>query len=313
MIFYLTYWFPAAYRARVLSTLFLAVPVANAVASVVSGAILEMDGILGLRGWQWVFIIEAIPAAVLAFVVLRFMTDRPAEATWLEREEREWLEAELGAERRKVEGAGRLSLLQALTDRRVLVLSMIYMASATASYGIVFFLPQIVKGFGLSNLMTGVVTAIPYTIGVFGLLLWGHSSDRRKERRWHLIVAMALTAVGLAGAAWWNGSYWAIAAMSIATIGIYGSRPSFWPLPSLFLTGAAAAAGIALINSIGNLGGYLGPFIVGWIKDSTDSFEMGLYFLSACALLSAAITFFAVHATDGRKALEPVIKPAERG
>jgi ACS family tartrate transporter-like MFS transporter len=312
MIFYLTYWFPVAYRARVLSTLFLAVPVANALASVISGAILGMDGILGLRGWQWVFIIEAIPAILLAFVVLRLMTDRPAAATWLKPEEREWLEAELRAERSKVEGAGRLSLLQALTDRRVLILSIIYMASATASYGIVFFLPQIVKGFGLSNLMTGVVTAIPYTIGVIGLLLWGYSSDRRKERRWHLIVAMALTAVGLAGAAWWNGSYWAIAAMSIATIGIYGSRPSFWPMPSLFLTGAAAAAGIALINSIGNLGGYLGPFIVGWIKDSTDSFQMGLYFLSACALLAAAITFFAVHTTHGRKALEPVTKAAER-
>lgn len=313
MIFYLTGWFPAAYRARVLSTLFLAVPVANAAAAVISGAILEMDGILGLRGWQWVFIIEAIPAVLLAFVVLRFMTDRPADATWLEREERDWLEAELCAERRQVERAGRLSLLQALTDRRVLILSMIYMASATASYGIVFFLPQIVKGIGLSNLMTGVVTAIPYAVGMIGLLLWGHSSDRRAERRWHLIVAMTLAAVGLAGAAWLGASYWAIAAMSLATVGIYGSRPSFWPMPSLFLTGAAAAAGIALINSIGNLGGYLGPFIVGWIKDSTESFEMGLYFLSACALLSAAITLFAVHATNGRTTIEAAMQPADRG
>jgi ACS family tartrate transporter-like MFS transporter len=304
IVFYLTYWFPAAYRARVLSTLFLAVPVSNAVASVISGAILEMDGTLGLKGWQWVFILEAIPALLLAFVVLRLLTDRPAAASWLDPQEREWLEGELKIERGRIESAGRLSLLQALTDRRVLALSMIYLTSVSASYGIVFFMPQIIKGFGLSNLMTGVVTAIPYTLGVIGLVLWGHSSDRRKERRWHLIAAVTLAAIGLAGAGWLNGSYWALAAMSIAAIGIYGSRPSFWPMPSLFLTGAAAAAGIALINSIGNLGGYIGPFIVGWIKDATGSFEMGLYFLAACALASALIAFLSTRATDTRKALD---------
>ena len=258
-----------------------------------------------MKGWQWVFILEAVPAVLLAFVVLKLMTDRPALATWLNADEREWLEAELQAERRKVESAGRLSLLQALTDRRVLVLSMIYMASVTASYGIVFFLPQIVKGLGLSNLVTGFATAIPYTIGVIGLVMWGYSSDRLSERRWHLIVAMTVAAVGLVGAAWLRNSYWAIVAMSVATVGIYGSRPSFWPMPSLFLTGAAAAAGIALINSIGNLGGYVGPFIVGWIKNTTNSFEMALYFLAACALLSAVITFFATRATDTIAALEP--------
>jgi len=130
-------------------------------------------------------------------------------------------------------------------------------------------------------------------------VLWGHSSDRRNERRWHLIVASTVAAIGLAGVGWFTGSYWALVAMSVATIGIYGSRPSFWPMPSMFLTGAAAAAGIALINSIGNLGGYVGPFIVGWIKESTKSFEMGLYFLAACALASAVITCFATRATLG--------------
>jgi ACS family tartrate transporter-like MFS transporter len=179
----------------------------------------------------------------------------------------------------------------------VLVLSLIYMTSVTASYGIVFFLPQIVKGFGHSNVMTGLVTAIPYSIGVLGLLAWGWSSDRRHERRWHMVAAMTVASVGLAGAAWFGQSYWAIVAMSVATIGLYGSRPCFWPMPSLFLSGAAAAGGIALINSLGNLGGYIGPFIVGWIKDSTKSFEMGLYFLAACALASAVITFFAARST----------------
>jgi ACS family tartrate transporter-like MFS transporter len=304
MIFYLTHWFPSAVRARAISILYVAIPVSNAVASIASGAILGMDGILGLRGWQWIFIIEAIPAVLLAFVVLKLMTDRPALATWLKAEEREWLEGELQAERGRVESAGRLTMLQALTDPRVLVLSAIYLASVTAGYGIVFFLPQIVKGLGLSNLMTGFVTAIPYAIGTIGLVLWGYSSDRRKERRWHLIISTSLAAVGLLCAGWLSHSFWAIVAISVFTVGIYGSRPAFWPMPSVFLTGAAAAVGMALINSIGNLGGYFGPMIVGWIKDSTKSFEMALYFLAACALLSAVITFFATRATHAPEALK---------
>jgi ACS family tartrate transporter-like MFS transporter len=300
IIYYLSCWFPAAYRARVLSTLFIAVPVSNAIASVISGAILEMDGVLGLHGWQWVFILEALPAVLLAFVVLTCMTDRPGEANWLEPREREWLEKTLHDERMRVESAGRLSLLQALTDRRVLALSAIYLFSVTASYGIVFFLPQIIKALGHSNVVTGLLTAIPYTIGVVGLLLWGHSSDRRNERRRHLFVALLVSAAGFVGVAWFLGSYWALAAMSIVAVGIYGSRPSFWPMPSMFLTGAAAAGGIALINSIGNLGGYVGPFIVGWIKDSTGSFQMALYFLALCSAISAAVTFFAARATGRR-------------
>ena len=298
IIFYLSTWYPAAYRARVISTLYIAVPVSNAAAAIISGAILGMDGILGLKGWQWVFIIEAFPAVLLSFVVWRQMIDRSADATWLSADEREWLESELLAERNKVESAGHTSVWRTLTDKRVLVLAMIYMTSVTASYGIVFFLPQIVKGLGHSNLMTGMLTAIPYCVGIIGLVCWGYSSDRRNERRRHLIIAAIVAGIGLLGAAAFRDSYWGIAAMCIATVGLYGSRPSFWPLPSQFMTGAAAAAGIALINSIGNLGGYIGPFIIGWIKDSTNSFEMGLYFLAACAFASAAITYFGIRRAE---------------
>ena len=305
MIFYLTQWFPSAVRARAISILYIAVPVSNAVAAMLSGIILGMDGMLGLKGWQWIFIIEAMPAILLAFVVLRLMTDRPAIATWLKPDEREWLESELEAERRQVESAGRISMLQALFDWRVLVLSAIYLTGVTASYGVVFFLPQIIKSLGLSNLMTGFVTAIPYTIGTIGLILWGYSSDRYHERRWHLIISTTVAAVGLFCAGWFSHSFWAVAAVAVAAVGIYGSRPSFWPMPSLFLTGGAAAVGMALINSIGNLGGYLGPIVVGMIKDSTKSFEMALYFLGACALLSAVITLLATRATDAARALEP--------
>lgn len=301
MILYFTYWFPARYRGRIISSLFVAVPVANGLASVISGAILGMDGIWGLRGWQWVFIIEAIPAVLLAFVVLKYMTDRPAAASWLTQDERDWLEGELQTERAEIETRHRLNIWQSLTDMRVLALSFIYFTSATASYGIAFFLPQFVKQMGQSNFMTGLLSGLPYFVGVLGLLAFGYSSDRMKERRWHLIVSSSLAGLGFVGMATVGPSYAALVFMSLVTIGIYGSRPSFWPMPSLFLTGTAAAAGIALINSLGNLGGYVGPFIVGWIRQSTGGFTAALYFLAACAFISGVTTFLATHATGAKR------------
>ncbi|HVY06472.1 MAG TPA: MFS transporter [Burkholderiales bacterium] len=303
MILYFTYWYPAAYRGRVISTLFIAVPLGNAIASVLSGAILEMDGIWGLHGWQWVFIVEAIPAVLLAFVVLKYMTDRPSKANWLDADQKDWIEGELAAERRAVEASGKLSVWQVLTDRRVLAISAIYFFSATANYGITFFLPQIVKGIGSqSNFMTSLLSAIPYLVGVVGLLAFGHSSDKHNERRRHLITAATIGGIGFAIAASLHDSYWALVGMSIATVGTYGCRPTMWPMPSFYLTGAAAAVGIALINSIGNIGGYVGPFVVGWIKNSTQSFEMAVYFLSACSFTSALIAYCARSATGARPA-----------
>jgi ACS family tartrate transporter-like MFS transporter len=174
------------------------------------------------------------------------------------------------------------------------ILSAIWFGNLTASYGITFFLPQIVKSLGLSDLATGLMTAIPYIIGAVGMLLWSRSSDRRSERRWHYAVACVLGAIGLVGAGVLSGSFWALAAMAVATVGLYGSKPAFWPLPSMFLSGTAAAGGIALLNSIGNLGGFLGPYAVGWIKDSTGSFEIGLYFLASGALVSGIISLIAI-------------------
>jgi MFS transporter, ACS family, tartrate transporter len=303
MILYLTYWFPAEYRGRVISTLFIAQPVANAAASIASAAILEMDGVLGIKGWQWIFIIEAVPAILLGLVILRIMTDRPARADWLAEDERSWLQARLASESRQVESAGHLTWVKALADPRVVALSIIYLMSVTANYGIVFFMPQIIKGIGLSNMMTGLVSSLPYIVGTVGLIAWGWSSDRNKERRWHLITASAVGALGLAVAGWSGASYWALLGMSAATVGIYGSRAAFWPMPSLFLTGTAAAGAIAMINAVGNLGGYFGPFVVGWIKDSTQSFEAGLYFLAACSLMAAVITFFAARAAGDPAAI----------
>jgi ACS family tartrate transporter-like MFS transporter len=262
-----------------------------------------MNGMLGIKGWQWIFILEAIPAVLLGLLILRVMTDRPARAGWLAPEEKDWLQARIDQENRQVESAGRMTLMRALGDPRVMALSLIYLMSVTANYGIVFFMPQIIKGIGLSNMMTGFLSSVPYIIGTIGLIAWGWSSDRHKERRWHLIAASALGALGLAFAAWSGASYWALLGMSAATVGIYGSRAAFWPMPSLFLTGTAAAGAIAMINATGNLGGYFGPFIVGWIKDSTQSFEAGLYFLAACSLMAAILTFFAARAAGDPAAM----------
>jgi ACS family tartrate transporter-like MFS transporter len=311
MILYFTYWFPSKYRARVIAALFLAVPGANALTAVISGAVLQLDGIMGLRGWQWLFMVEAVPAIVLAFAVLALMTDRPAKARWLAPDERDWLEGALEAERsRKVKTHGELTLYQALTNPTVLLLSSIYFTIVTATYGITFFLPPILKALGLSDFGTGLATALPYTIGTIGMLAWSWSSDRHNERRMHFVVGCLVATIGLIAVGWFSGSFWAIAAMSFAAVGIYGAKPAFWPLPSAFLTGAAAAGGIALVNSIGNLGGFVGPYAVGWIKDATGGYGAGLYFLAGCALASAVLAFFGL-----RPALveerAPTLEPAE--
>ena len=299
VLLYFTYWFPTAYRARVVSALFLAVPGSNAVAAALSGAILQLDGVWGLAGWKWMFLLESLPAVLLAPVVLVVLTDRPSVATWLAPDERAWLDGQLESERRAIEGTRKQTLLDALTDRRVIGLSLIYLTIVTATYGITFFLPLIVKGHGLSDLSTGLATAIPYTIGTIGMVLWAASSDRRHERRWHFFVASLVAGIGLIAAGLSTGLAAALAAMSVATVGLYGSKPAFWPLPSTFLSGTAAAGGIAMVNSIGNLGGFLGPYIVGWIKDSTQSYAAGLYFLAGCAFASGVIALV-------------VVKPAER-
>jgi len=298
VVLYFTYWFPNRFRGRIMAVLFLAGPIANAFSNIASGAILEMNGVLGLRGWQWVFIIEATPAVILSFVVLRRMIDRPCFANWLKPDERQWLEKELDDERAAIEAQGRLTLAKALMDSRVAALSMIYFLSVTAGYGTTFFLPQIVKGLGLSNFMTGAVSAIPYLVGMIALLVWGWSSDRSGDRRWHLIAASVTAGVGFAAAGLAASS--SLPAICLALVGIYGTRPTFWPLPSIFLSGTAAAGGIALINSIGNLGGYAGPFVVGWIRDSTNSFQMALYFLAGCSLASGALVLVARRASDAR-------------
>jgi MFS transporter, ACS family, tartrate transporter len=314
MILYLTYWYPAPYRARVIAAFMVAIPVSIAIGAPLSTSVLGLHGLLGLKGWQWLFIIEGAPAVLLSVAVLFFMTDRPAHAKWLTIAERDWLEGALQEERKAVQAIhGAFNPFRALIDPRVLALAFIWFCLAAAGYGTVYFLPQIIRGLGFSNFQTGFVTSIPYIAGAIGMVVWGWYSDRINERRWNLAVACVCGAVGLACAGLFNASYWGLFGMCVAAIGLSGTKPCFWPLPSTLMTGTAAAATIAAINSVGNLGGFVGPYIVGWIKDTTQSFDAGLYFLSAGALLAAIVTMLALRSSSSSVAVQTVHHPASTG
>jgi len=296
MILYFTYWFPARYRGQVVGWFMTAIPVAIFLGGPISTSLMvALDGSLGLAGWRWLFIAEAVPAVLLGVVVLLYLTDRPAQARWLAPDEREWLLAELAAERTAVDRVRVFSVLQSLIHWRVLALAVIYLGIGTASLGLVLFLPLMLKQLGLTTLQTGFAAAVPYVVGTMGMVICGYLTDYMHERRWNLFFTCMAAVVGLLVAALLHGSLWALAGLSIATIGFYGMKTSFWPLPSTFMSGTAAAAAIAAINSLGNLGGLIGPNAVGWLKDRTGSFEAGLYFLAGCALVSALVTLVAVH------------------
>jgi MFS transporter, ACS family, tartrate transporter len=307
MIFYLTLWFPAAYRARVIGYFMAAIPLSTVIGAPVSGALLGLEGVLSMHGWQWLFILEAVPALLLSVAVLFYLTDKPTDAGWLSDDERRWLADRLAAEERQREAARHYSVLQALLNPRVLALSLVYFGAVAANYGLSFFLPQIVKAFGMSNLQTGFVAAIPYAVGVVGIVWWGRRSDAKLERRFHTGFAIFIAAAGLTAAAFLNDPTAKMVAFSVAGFGIFGCLPVFWTLPTAFLSGAAAAGGIAIINSIGNLAGFVGPSVMGMIKDSTGSFTNGLPVLAGVAVVALVIVLLLRHDTalERLPALDP--------
>jgi MFS transporter, ACS family, tartrate transporter len=268
----------------------LALPLAAAIGAPLSTAILTLNGVWGLAGWQWMFLAEATPSVLLGVVAMFYLTDRPAEARWLSDAERSWLTSTLDEERRQIEAHGKIGLLRSLWEPKVLLLSLNFLGIVTASLGMLLFLPQIVKQLGLSNMQVGWASMIPYLCASISMVAWGWVSDRMGERRWNLFFACIVAAIGLVVAGRCIGSYWSLVGMSMAAVGLYGTKGPFWAIPSIFLTGLAAAASFAWINSIGNLGGFLGPSLVGWVKDSTGSFSAGLYALAAFALMSAVIS-----------------------
>jgi MFS transporter, ACS family, tartrate transporter len=302
IIFYLTLWFPAVYRARIIGYFMAAIPLSSVIGAPVSGLLLGLDGMSGLAGWQWLFILEAAPALVMAVAVFFYLTDRPADAAWLAPDERDWLVARLGAERKQREAAHDMTVFQALANPRVLLLSLVYFGLVASNYGLSFFLPQIVRDFGLSLTATGFVTAIPYVVGTVGMILWGRRSDRVGERKGHLAFAAVIAGLGIAVSTQFPEPTGKMIALAFAGFGIFAALPVFWTLPTAFLSGAAAAGGIAIINSIGNLAGFAGPYGMGAIKEATGSFTMGLLAIAALTWMAAIVTMLLPHESHLEKA-----------
>jgi MFS transporter, ACS family, tartrate transporter len=306
IIFYFTYWFPPFHRARVVAGFMAAIPVSIGIGAPISTALLELNGVFGLAGWKWLFLAEAAPAVIMGVAVLFWMTDRPAEASWLEPEEKRWLTAVMDQERRIVESIGRVSVLRTLVNPQVLIVAAIHFAQAGVAVGIAVFTALIIKQLGLSNMQTGFLTAVPYVLGTVGILVWGYISDRMNERRWNLAASCFCMAVGFTAAGLTVGTYWSIAGISLGVIGLYASNGHLWPLPSMVLTGAAAASGIAWANSLGILAGSITPPAIGWIKDVTGSFQGGLYLLAAWGLMGAILAAVCVRETAAKLAPDAV-------
>jgi ACS family tartrate transporter-like MFS transporter len=293
VILYFTYWFPHYHHARIMSGFLAGLPIAVAVGSPVSTAILSLDGLFGLHGWQYLYILEGIPTILSGIIVLFVLTDKPEQAKFLTIEERTWLAECLAAERAAKDSVQTLSVWRSFYDAKVLLLSLNYFGIITASLGMLIFIPQIIKSLGVtSNMNVGWLTMIPYVFGTISLLVWGTISDRMKERRWNLFWACVLSTVGLVIAGATMGTWWALFGMTIAACGFYGTKGSFWATPPMFLTGPTAAAAIAWISSLGNLGGFFGPWYVGFIKDETGSYAGGLYGLALLGLIAAIVCAF---------------------
>ena len=299
IVLYFTYWFPSRHHARIVSGFLIGLPIAVAAGAPISTALLGLDGLFGLRGWQVMYIAEGIPTVVIGIFTLFVLTDRPAQATFLTAEERAWVAETLAAERRAKEAVRTFSVWQGMYNPKVLLLALNYFGIVTASLGMLIFIPQIIKSLGtFSNMTVGWLTMIPYIAGGISLVVWGRISDRMGERRWNLLGACILATVGLVIAGMTMGTWWALVGMSIAAMGFYGSKGPFWAMPPMFLTGTAAAASIAWINSLGNLGGSIGPWYVGLMKDATGSFAGGLYGLALLGLVASLVCAFFLHIPD---------------
>lgn len=307
IMFFLTLYFPAKYRGHMVGIFMAAAPVSAVIGAPLSTLILGINGVLGFKGWQLVFLTEALPALILAAVTLWYLQDDPKDAHWLEPDERDWLVRRQAAERAQREAKHDLSVLQVLANPRVLTLGVAGFGIAYSIYGIVYFLPQIVKQFGLTNMQTGLVSAVPFAVGAIGMIWYGRRSDRLLERRSHTSIALMITALGLVITALTPNPYVRLAALSLASFGAFAVLPVFWSMPTAFLSGAAAAAGVAYINSIANIAGFVGPFVMGFIKDATGSFDGGLLVIGGVCIISSIATLCVHHDTELERHPDPVL------
>lgn len=302
IILYLSLWFPVRYRAIAAAAFMAAAPISTAIGSPISGALMELPHFAGLSNWQWLYLIEAAPAVVLGFVVLKVLTDKPEDAKWLLAEEREWLVVRLNSEQAaasKHEG-GLTSVWQTLCDLRVLALSLIYLGTSAGLYTLGLWAPLILRQYKFSSLETGWINALPSVVAVLGMTLWARHSDQTLERTWHVVIPCVAACLGFLWAGSTHTAMGVILALVVVNVGISAAKAPLWAMASSFLSGAGAAAGIAMINSIGNLGGFIGPYMIGWIKGKTGSYTGGLYMVGGTLALSAVLTLLL-----SRKATQP--------
>lgn len=300
MILYLTYWFPRRERAKFTALFLAAIPLSSALGAPLSGAIMQFaDGLFGLSGWRVMFLFEGLPAVLLGIVTWFYLTDRPADAKWLDEGERRWLVAEMEREVEQTEQKFHWPLRRSLTSPRVLALSLVYFGVVYGLYALSFFLPTIVDGFSetfntdFSLLQTGLIVSVPFVAGLAVMIPWSRHSDRTGERVWHVAAPTLLAAVTIPVALYLQSPFAVMVAVTLTSIGIFSALPVFWSLPSTFLVGASAAGGIALINSLGNLGGFVAPYVTGSLADATGTVKAGLWLVGGIMML-AAITVVAI-------------------
>jgi MFS transporter, ACS family, tartrate transporter len=298
MVFYLTLWFPRSYRARFTAIFVTAIPLASIIGGPLSGIILGMTGVAGLQGWQWLFLIEGLPAFLLSFAVLKWLPDGPAFASWLTGGEKEMIADQIKREGMTLER----DVWSGLRNSRVIAIALVGFGNGMALYGIQLWLPQIIKAMGFSNLATGFVAALPYMAGAVAMVYWGRSSDRRGERVWHIAIALFVAAVGLGLASIAPSNLLIVVALTIAIVGSLAYFGPFFSLPSSFLSGPAAAGGIALINTFTAFGGFLGPTLIGVIKQETGSYAAAMVTQGAGLMASAAIILMVGRAIAVREA-----------
>jgi len=288
ILLYLTYWFPARERARVVGLFMTALPLSGLIGSPLSAALMRIET-AGLMGWQWMFIFEGLPAILLGLVCLVILPDEPRNAGWLGRDEREWLESTLTAEREAVATGGHVTLRAALVQPRVWALALAYFGVVLALYGFNFWLPSLISAHGVALQYTGWIAALPFLCGAPFMVWWGRRSDRLGERRRHLIAVALLGFAGFAAASTFQSLPGQILCICIAAMGVYASFPILWTFPTTFLAGTAAAAGLAVINSFGNLAGYLGPQVVAWLTAGSGDYRRALLALGLSMLTPAIV------------------------
>jgi ACS family tartrate transporter-like MFS transporter len=297
VVLYMTWWFPSAYRTRMVALFQSASVISLIIGPPIGSLLLHLNGLFGLAGWQWLYIIEALPSIIMCVVIWRLLTDRPKDAAWLKPEQRAWLIERIDAERAEREAVRKFSLSDAFCNPKVWLISIAYVGTNGVSYGVAFFLPLMVRGLGTSPGMIGLVTAVPYLVALFAMNYWGWHSDKTGERKWHAAGACFLCAAGLVACTFIGAGHPVItmAALTFAIMGQQSVSGPFWALPSALLTGTAAAGGFAMINAIGGLGGWFCPWLFGAVKDATGSFNTALFCLALAPAISAVCLLLAGH------------------